>query len=60
MYTIVFSEDAKKDLKDLHKKAPQALTKLAKFWMSFVSIPVLERDKSKLSRGMTAVSIQEE
>ncbi|MBR4809037.1 MAG: Txe/YoeB family addiction module toxin [Bacteroidales bacterium] len=29
MYTIVFTEDAKKDLKELQKKAPQALTKLA-------------------------------
>ena len=30
MYTIVFSDDAKKDLKELQKKAPQALSKLAK------------------------------
>ena len=30
MYTIVFSEDAKKDLKELQKKAPQALTKLSR------------------------------
>lgn len=30
MYSIVFSEDAKKDLKSLQKKAPQALSKLAK------------------------------
>jgi mRNA-degrading endonuclease RelE of RelBE toxin-antitoxin system len=30
MYSIVFSEDAKKDLKSLQKKAPQALIKLAK------------------------------
>lgn len=30
MYNIVFSEDAKKDLKELHKKAPQAVTKLSK------------------------------
>ena len=30
MYIIVFSEDAKKDLKELQKKAPQALTKLSK------------------------------
>ena len=29
MYSIVFSEDAKKDLKSLQKKAPQALSKLA-------------------------------
>ena len=29
MYTIVFSEDAKKDLMELHKRAPQALPKLA-------------------------------
>jgi toxin YoeB len=30
MYTIVFTEDAKKDLKNLQKKAPQAISKLAK------------------------------
>lgn len=30
MYAIVFSEDAKKDLKELHKKAPRAITKLSK------------------------------
>ena len=30
MYAIVFSEDAKKDLKELQKKAPQALPKLAR------------------------------
>ena len=30
MYTIVFTEDAKKDLKELHKKAPQAISKLSK------------------------------
>ena len=30
MYTIVFSEDAKKDLKELHKNAPLAVPKLAK------------------------------
>ena len=29
MFTIVFTEDAKKDLKELQKKAPQALSKLA-------------------------------
>ena len=30
MHTIVFSEDAKKDLKELHRKAPEAITKLSK------------------------------
>ena len=30
MYRIVFSYDAKKDLKDLNKKAPQAIKKLSK------------------------------
>lgn len=30
MYRIVFTEDARKDLKELQKKAPQAITKLAK------------------------------
>ena len=28
MYTIVFTEDAKKALKELSKKAPQAVSKL--------------------------------
>ena len=30
MYTIVLTEDAKKDLKELNKKAPQAVSKLSK------------------------------
>ena len=30
MYRIVFSNDAKKDLKELSKKAPQEVTKLSK------------------------------
>ena len=30
MYRIVFSEDAKKDLKELNRKAPQAVAKLSK------------------------------
>ena len=30
MYTLVFSEDAKKDLKELHKRAPSAVSKLSK------------------------------
>ena len=30
MYTVVFSEEARKDLRELQKKAPQALPKLAK------------------------------
>ena len=30
MYTLVFSEDAKKDLKELHRKAPLAVSKLSK------------------------------
>ena len=30
MYTIVFTDDAKKDLKELQRKAPQAIAKLAK------------------------------
>lgn len=29
MYAIVFTEDARKDLKELQKKAPQAVRKLA-------------------------------
>ena len=30
MYTIVFTEDAMKDLKELSKKVPQAVSKLSK------------------------------
>ena len=30
MYRIVFSEDAKKDLKELNRKAPQSVAKLSK------------------------------
>ena len=30
MYTIVFTEDAKKDLKELNRKAPQAVLKLSR------------------------------
>ena len=30
MYTIVFSEDAKKDLKELNKRSPQTVSKLSK------------------------------
>lgn len=30
MYTLVFSEDAKKDLKELNKRFPQAVSKLSK------------------------------
>ena len=30
MYTLVFTEDAKKDLKELSKKAPLALAKISK------------------------------
>lgn len=30
MYRIVFSNDAKKDIKELSKKAPQAVKKLSK------------------------------
>ena len=30
MYQIVFSDDAKKDLKELHRKAPMAVAKLSR------------------------------
>ncbi len=30
MYRIVFSDDAKKDLKELHRKAPVAVAKLSR------------------------------
>lgn len=37
MYRIVFSEDAKKDLKELNRKAPQAVVKLSKLLDEFAN-----------------------
>ena len=39
MYTIVFSEDARKDLKNLYKKAPQAITKLSQLLIELQEHP---------------------
>ena len=45
MYSIVFSEDAKKDLKSLQKKAPQALKNSQSCWMNLKNIPEQGLDK---------------
>lgn len=45
MYTIVFTEDAKKDLKELQKKSPRAISKLAKLLDELKSIPEPEQDR---------------
>ena len=39
MYAVVFSEDAKKDLKELHKKAPLAINKLSKLLVEMQEHP---------------------
>ena len=39
MYRIVFSNDAKKDLKELSKKAPQAVKKLSKLLEEILEHP---------------------
>lgn len=41
MYDIAFSEDAKKDLKELNKKAPWAISKLSKLLDEIVEVLVL-------------------
>ncbi|MCQ2161825.1 MAG: Txe/YoeB family addiction module toxin, partial [Bacteroidales bacterium] len=38
-YTVVFSSDAKKDLKELQKKAPMAVVKLAQLLAEVVEHP---------------------
>lgn len=38
-YTVVFSSDAKKDLKELQKKAPMAVAKLAQLLAEVVEHP---------------------
>ena len=38
-YTVVFSSDAKKDLKELQKKAPTAIPKLAKLLTEITEHP---------------------
>lgn len=39
MYTIVFSEDAKNDLQELNKRAPQAIEKLNKLLLELQEHP---------------------
>lgn len=52
MYTIVFSEDAKKDLKKLHRKAPEAVTKLSKLLEEVREHPGQEQGRSNRSKVM--------
>ena len=56
MYRIVFSNDAKKDLKELSKKAPQAVKKLSKLLEEIQEHPrtgtgQVERLKGHFSRS---------
>ena len=48
MYRIVFSNDAKKDLKELSKKAPQAVKKLSRQEREHT---LVELARSSFSRG---------
>ena len=51
MYTIVFTEDAKKDLKLLSKKAPAAVTKLAKLLIEIAEHPRTGTGKVEILKG---------
>jgi len=51
MYCIVFSEDAKKDLKLLQKKAPQAFSKLAKLLDELQDHPKTGTGQVELLKG---------
>lgn len=39
MYTVIFSNDAKKDLKELHKRAPKAVAKLSELLDEIIEHP---------------------
>lgn len=61
MYTIVFSEDAKKDLKELYKKAPQAVSKLSKLLDEIREHPRTGTgDRSSSSEATMVLFIREE
>ena len=51
MYAIVFSEDAKKDLKELHKKAPLAVSKLSKLLVELKEHPRTGTGQVEILKG---------
>ena len=51
MYAVVFSEDAKKDLKELHKKAPSAVNKLSKLLVEIQEHPRTGTGHVELLKG---------
>lgn len=51
MYTIVFSEDARKDLKNLYKKAPQAITKLSQLLIELQDHPKTGTGQIEILKG---------
>jgi|GEM_PF-2240290 len=51
MYRIVFSNDAKKDLKELSKKAPQAVKKLSKLLEEIQEHPRTGTGQVELLKG---------
>ena len=51
MYAIVFSEDAKKDLKKLREKAPLAIPKLAKLLEEIAEHPRTGTGKVEALKG---------
>lgn len=51
MYAIVFSEDAKKDLKKLEQKAPYAIPKLAKLLKEIAEHPRTGTGKVEVLKG---------
>lgn len=60
MYTIVFTEDAKKDLKELSKKAPQAVSKLSRLLDEVREHPGRELVRWNSSRATMALYIPDE
>ena len=51
MYAVVFSEDAKKDLKELHKKAPLAVSKLSKLLVELQEHPRTGTGQVEILKG---------
>ena len=51
MYAVVFSEDAKKDLKELHKKAPLAVSKLSKLLVELEEHPRTGTGQVEILKG---------
>lgn len=51
MYEIVFSEEAKKDLKELNKKAPKAINKLENLLLEIKEHPRTGTGKVEVLKG---------